>query len=81
MHRCLNQNVLIFPLYILLRKRINIFWSEGIDTFWSVSIGTVWYKKSRKVSELYQLFMHTFSMSNCEYYLCTIQTTYQPNFV
>ena len=33
MHNFLSQNVWIFPLYILLTRRIDSFWSGGIETF------------------------------------------------
>ena len=34
MYNFLCQTVLIFPVYILLVKRIGTFWSRGIRTFW-----------------------------------------------
>ena len=33
-HNFLYKNALIFPLYILLTRRINTLWSKGINTFW-----------------------------------------------
>ena len=61
----LDQNVQIFPLYILLTRRINTFWSKGFDKFWSGNMGTFWAqkikeKKSTKftnIFELYQFFI------------------------
>ena len=34
MYNFLCQTVLIFPVYILLVKRIGTLWSRGIRTFW-----------------------------------------------
>ena len=63
----LSQNVSIFPLYILLTRRIDTFWCEGITAFWSVGIRTVWYRKSQtknqQYSQMFELcrsFMHNF---------------------
>ena len=65
LHKFLYQNVLIFPLDILLKRRINTLWSDSIEAFWSESDETVWHKKSQTKNqqhlptlfELYQLFM------------------------
>ena len=51
MHNFLYQNVPIFPIYLLLTKRIDTLWSKGINTFWSGGIGTVWYGKSQTKSQ------------------------------
>ena len=65
MLKLLCQNVLIFPLDILFKRRINTLWSDSIEAFWSESDETVWHKKSQTKNqqhlptlfELYQLFM------------------------
>ena len=41
----LRENVRIFPLYILLTRRIKTFWSACIEKFWSVDIKTFWVRK------------------------------------
>ena len=41
MHNFLSQNVSIFPIYILLTRRINTFRSKGTDKVWG-SIETFW---------------------------------------
>ena len=33
MHNCLCQNILIFPLYLYLTKRIDKLWSKGLTNF------------------------------------------------
>lgn len=48
MHKFACQNVLTFPLYILLTQRITTLWSESIDTFWSGTTETIWHRKSQK---------------------------------
>ena len=67
MHDFLGQNVLIFPLLILLTRITDTFWSEGISTFWSGVIRNVCHRKSAKIQqysqgcfELYQLFINNF---------------------
>ena len=35
MYNYLCEIVPIFPMYILITKRINTFWSGGIGTFWN----------------------------------------------
>ena len=65
MLKLLCQNVLIFLLDILFKRRINTLWSDGIEAFWSEGDETVWYKKSQTKNqqhlptlfELYQLLM------------------------
>ena len=65
MLKLLCQNVLIFPLDILFKRRINTLWSDGIEAFWSEGDEPVWYKKSQTkdqqylptLFELYQFFM------------------------
>ena len=47
MLKLLCQNVLIFPLDILFKRRINTLWSDSIEAFWSEGDETVWYKKSQ----------------------------------
>ena len=47
MLKLLCQNVLIFLLDILFKRRINTLWSDGIEAFWSEGNETVWYKKSQ----------------------------------
>ena len=53
MNNFLSQNVPISSLYILLTKRFDTLWCEGINTFWFGSIGTVWYRKSQKKNQQY----------------------------
>lgn len=63
----LCHHVSKFPLYILLKRRINTIWYKGIDIIWSGDIETFWHRKSQtknwqysqKFFELYQLFMNT----------------------
>ena len=87
MHNLLCQSVPMFPLCILLTRRINIFWSESIDTFWPGAIGTVWNiktkkkKKNRQYSQrflqLHQLFMHNFLWKTVSKFpFCTLFTNY-----
>ena len=62
----LDQNVQIFPLYILLTRRINTFWSKGFDKFWSGNMGTFWAqkvkeKKSTKFTNIFEL---------CQFFIC-----------
>ena len=55
-------------IYILLTRRISLFWSMGIDKFWSGGIRTSWVQKIipakltklTKILKLYQVFMHNF---------------------
>ena len=85
----LYQNVPIFPLYILLTRRIETFWSEGIDTFWSGGTGTAWHRKSQTKNpqysqrsfELYELFMHNFLCHTVTEFPFYILTTYYPNYL
>ena len=59
LHKFLYQNVLIFPLDILLKRRINTLWSDSIETFWSEDDEPVWQKKSQtKISNIYQHFLN-----------------------
>ena len=51
MHDFLYQNILIFPLYILLTRCIGTIWYKNIDTFWSGGINTVWTQKSHKKNQ------------------------------
>ena len=65
MHNSLCQNVPIFPLYILLTRRIDTFWSMDIDKFWSGGIEKFWVpkmtqKKSTNIFDLYQVFIYIF---------------------
>ena len=53
MHNFLCQNVLIFPLYILLSRKIDTFWPKAIDKFWSGSISTVLAQKSHTKNQQY----------------------------
>ena len=91
MHNLLCQSVPMFPLCILLTRRINIFWSESIDTFWSGAIGTVWHRKShtqKKIDSIHKDFFNytNFSCiifygklsqnSHFAHYLQTTETTY-----
>ena len=39
MHSFMGQNFQIFPLYILLTRKINTFRSKAFDKFWSRGIG------------------------------------------
>ena len=60
MYNFLCQNVWIFPLYILLTKRINTFWLKGIEKFWSGGIETFWTQKitqgkSAKFTKIFEL--------------------------
>ena len=55
MYNFLCQVVLIFPLYILLTRRINTFLSEAIDTFWAGATRTVWHIKSQTEAYLLRL--------------------------
>ena len=65
LHKFLYQNVLIFPLDILFKRRINTLWSDSIEAFWSEGDEPVSYKKSQTkdwqylptLFELYQLLM------------------------
>ena len=47
-HNFLYQNVLIFPFYILLTRKIHTFSSKGIDKFWSGVSAQFGPKKSYK---------------------------------
>ena len=58
MHNFACQNVLTFPLYILLTKRITTLWSESIDTFWSGATETIWHRKSQKDSNIHIDIFH-----------------------
>ena len=63
MHNFLCQNVWTFPLYTLLPKKINKFWSNGIDKVWSGGIQRSFGLKEEKtvkfltIFELYQVFI------------------------
>lgn len=59
------QNFSIFPLYIILIRRIATFSRNGIDKFWSRGICTVWTQKSYKENHQYSqryLVYTTFSL-------------------
>ena len=45
MHNFLDQYVPMFPLYILLIRRVIAFWSKDFDKFCSGGIETVWVQK------------------------------------
>ena len=45
MHKFLCQNFRIFPLYILVTRRIDTFLSKGIEKFWCEDIETYWAQK------------------------------------
>ena len=48
MYNSMCLAILIFPIYVLLTKIIDIFWSKCISTFWSLGISTFWPKKIDK---------------------------------
>ena len=61
MHNFQGQNVQIFPLYILLARRINTFWSNGFDKFWFGGIRTFFYQKLyKKNRQNFEVFVHSF---------------------
>ena len=49
----LHQNVVIFPLYILLVERIYKFQSNDINTVWSWSTGAFWYREAQVKNHQY----------------------------
>ena len=60
----LFQNVPIFPLHILLTKRIDTLWSEGISTVWVQKNNTKILNEITKILN-YIKSLPYFSMSNC----------------
>ena len=58
----------MYPLYLLLSRRIDTFSSKGTDTLWSKGINKFWYRKlqakyqqsSQKRLMLDELFMYNF---------------------
>ena len=84
-HKFLSQIVPIFPLYILLTKRIDTFKCDGSDTFWSEGIGDslawkITSKKSAILSKIFWIipFFWWMFIANCPEILIlhTTQTTY-----
>ena len=72
LHNFLCQNVLIFPLYILLARRIDTFWSEVVESLWS------------RVTGYFEPVNHTRKISNIHRDLSMIPTFYgyfsMPNY-
>ena len=74
---------------MLLTKRINTFWLEGIGLFWSGGIRTVWCRKSQlknwqysqRLFELYKLLMHNFLCQTVPKSSFYILFTYYPNYL
>ena len=48
MHNILCQKLQISPLYVLVARRIDTFWSAVINPFWSEDIETFWVQKIMK---------------------------------
>ena len=72
----------MFP--ILLIRRVNTFWSEGIDTFCSGGIGTVWTRKignNHKSFELYQSVIYNFLYPTVPKFPFYILCAYYPNYL
>lgn len=63
-----RYQVFMYPLYMLLSRRIDTFSSKGTDTLWSKGINKFWYRKlqakyqqsSQKRLMLDELFMYNF---------------------
>ena len=67
MHGFWCQNILIIPLYILLTKTINTFWSKGIIKFWFGGISTFWvHKITQEESSLFTEIFRIISTFNLE---------------
>ena len=63
MHDFLCQSDTVFPLSILVTRRIDAFWSEGIGTFWSEGIRTIWHRKSQTKNQ--QNSQRVLNYNNC----------------
>ena len=69
MDNFLCQNVLIIPLWILLTRRSNTFWSMGIKKFWSGSTSTVWTQKViQKTSVIFTKILNYTKSSSIIFY-------------
>ena len=69
MHNFTWQHVRTFPLYILLRRGIDAFRSEGIKKYWPWDNETFWTpniteEKSPKTLVLYEVFTHNYLFQN-----------------
>ena len=73
MHNFLCQNFLIFPLQILLKRTINIFWSEGVSTYFGLEVSRQFgIENHQQKSAIFKKFFWTISSFH--------EQSYMPNY-